>query len=93
MGMPKYSLEFILSVRDISIETLKNSIIEFGEDLDIAHCPGDNAKDKNLLIHIRSEDPTIVFDACAQFGRIKSVKVHEEKTGEIQNQNTDLKPE
>ena len=75
--MPKYSLEFILCVRDISIETLKNSIIEFGDGLQIAQCPDDNAKGKNLKIHINADDPTIIFDTCGQFGRIKSAKIDE----------------
>ena len=86
--MPKYSLEFILSVRDISIETMKNSIIKFGDSLVVTECPDDNTKDKNFKIHINAEDPTIIFDTCAQFGRIKSVRVHEEKMGEIPNPNT-----
>lgn len=86
--MPKYSLEFILCVGDIANETIENSIREFGEGLQISECPEDNVKDKNLKIQISADDPTIIFDTCAQFGRIKSVKVHEEKMGKIQNPNT-----
>ena len=78
--MSKYSLEFILSVRDISIETMKNSIVEFGDSLEVTECPDDNTKDKNFKIRINAEEPTIIFDTCAQFGRIKSVKVNEGAT-------------
>jgi len=76
--MPKYCLEFILNMSGLSTETLKNSIIEFGEELEISQLPQGNAADKmDFRIRIYTEDPTIIFDTCAQFGRIKSVKVNE----------------
>jgi len=75
--MNKYSVEFILEIRDAAIETIKNSIREFGEDIEIQELPGKGAaKERSLNIHIRTEDPTIVFDICAEFGRIKTVKIH-----------------
>jgi dihydroxyacetone kinase-like predicted kinase len=75
--MPKYSLEFILHIQDATVEIVKNSIREFGEDIEVRELPrGDAAKGKDLNIHIRTEDPTIVFDICAEFGRIKRVKIH-----------------
>jgi len=76
--MPKYSLEFILSVGEISLETLKNSIIEFGENLEISQCQPADKKDRELLIRVSAEEPTLLFDACAQFGRIKSVKINDD---------------
>lgn len=75
--MPRYYLEFILSISDASPEMIKNSIVEFGNNLKIADCEEAANKGKNFKINIDTEDPTIIFDACAQFGRIKSVKVEE----------------
>ncbi len=79
--MHRYYLEFILVVEGISIkEDLRNSIIEFGRDLEISCATGAPAG-RELKICINTEDPTIIFDACAQFGRIKSVRVNEDDQG------------
>lgn len=62
----------------LSSEALKNSILEFGEDLEITQMPQDNdVKDKDFRIRIHTEDPTVIFDTCAQFGRLKSIKIDE----------------
>lgn len=75
--MHKYSVEFILYVYSVSAETVQNSIGELGEGLEIRELPQENvAKGRNLQIHIRTQDPTIIFDTCAELGRIKSVKIH-----------------
>jgi dihydroxyacetone kinase-like predicted kinase len=74
--MRKYCLEFILNMQNATLETLKNSIIEFGEDLEIFQLPQDSAiKGREFKVRIHTEDPTIIFDTCAQFGRLKSIKV------------------
>ena len=78
--MSKYFLEFILYIQNTSPETIKNSIREFGDNLEIIDCEDGSIKGKNFKIHIRTEDPTIIFDTCAQFGRIKSVKINEAET-------------
>jgi len=79
--MQKYSLEFILNTQnDITLQTLKSSIFQFGENLDICLLPtAEVAKEQDFRICIHTEDPTIIFDACSQFGRLKSVKVNEIK--------------
>jgi len=60
------------------METLKNSIVEFGEGLEISQIPQDNSiKSRDFKIRVYTEDPTIIFDTCAQFGRLKSIKVNE----------------
>ena len=69
--MHRYYLEFTLIAKSIPIDNLRNSIIEFGRDLEISQGEGE------FNIRIDTEDPTIIFDTCAQFGRIKSVKVEE----------------
>ena len=30
---------------------------------------------------MKAQDPTVIFDICAQFGRIRSVKVQEKEAG------------
>jgi hypothetical protein len=93
--MPKYHLEFILYIQDPSLDILKNSIIEFGENLEILELLEEEAEDKNSIVSelkeefevkrgknfrvsLKTEDPTIIFDTCAQFGKIKSVKINED---------------
>jgi len=73
---PKYQLEFTLETGDVSVQVLKNSLLEFGQDLEVNPIAVET-KNKDFRIYIRTEDPTLVFDACAEFGRIKSVKVNE----------------
>ena len=80
--MLKYSLEFILNMQAASSETLRDSIVGFGEDLEIYQLPQDNDdKDRNFRIHIYTEDPTVIFDTCAQFGRLKSIRINELSEG------------
>ncbi len=77
--MRKYYLEFILNMQAVSLEPLRNSIIEFGEGLEILQLPQDtDVKARDFRIRIYTEDPTIIFDTCAQFGRLKSIKIDEE---------------
>ncbi len=75
--MSRYYLEFILCINDASAETIKNAIMEFGDNLKITDCDEDALKGKSFKIHINAEDPTIIFDTCAEFGRIKSVRIEE----------------
>ena len=80
--MPKYCLEFILNMQTVSLETLRNSIVEFGEDLEVFPLPQDNeVKARDFRIRIYTEHPTIIFDTCAQFGRLKSIKINELSEG------------
>jgi len=82
--MDKYNLEFVLHIHSTSVEMIRNSIAELGEDLQIHTLTQEHeAKGRSCLpagrdlkIHILTEDPTIIFDTCAEFGRIKSVKIH-----------------
>jgi dihydroxyacetone kinase-like predicted kinase len=75
----KYNLEFILYAHLGSVGTIKSSLTEFGDNLEVVNCEGDSEKGKNFKVSIKTEDPTMVFDICSQFGRIKSVKVNEIK--------------
>lgn len=73
--MQNYSLEFILNIKDASSETIKNSLVEFGKNLEISALETETAKGIDFKIRITTEDPTIIFDTCSQFGRLKSVKI------------------
>ncbi len=73
--MQKYHIEFILYVHDASEEAVERAISGLGEALEISDCRDGLDKGRNFKISIQSEDPTLIFDTCAQFGRIKSVKI------------------
>jgi dihydroxyacetone kinase-like predicted kinase len=76
--IPKFKLGFILHTYNTAIETVRSALAEFGEKLDVAEVIEASQKGKNFKININTEDPTIVFDVCSQFGRIQSVKVEDE---------------
>ena len=66
-------------MQNASPQALKNSIIEFGEGLEILELPQESTvQSRDFKIRIYTEDPTIIFDTCAQFGRLKSIKIDEE---------------
>jgi dihydroxyacetone kinase-like predicted kinase len=83
--MQKYLLEFVLHTQNSSLKTIKSSLAEFGEDLQIIDFLPDNqdvnVKGKNFKININTEEPTTIFDICSQFGRIRTIKVNEIKSG------------
>lgn len=72
--MIKYFMEFTLQAADISEEVIRNSITEFGSEVEVLPLGG-----ADFRIHICTEDPTIIFDVCSDFGRITSVKVDEQR--------------
>lgn len=76
--MHKYYLEFILNPYHASAEMIKNALAEFGENLGIADFEVFNSEDKSFKINICTEEPTVMFDICSQFGRISSIKINEE---------------
>jgi dihydroxyacetone kinase-like predicted kinase len=75
--MRKYCLEFILNTYNASAEMIKNSLSEFGEGLRVAVCQDNSSGGEDLKISMNTEDPTVIFDLCAQFGRIKAIKIGE----------------
>jgi len=77
--MQKYLLEFVLHAQNSSSSIIKNSLAEFAEALEINDsCRDINAKSRDFIVRLRTEDPTVIFDICSQIGRIKSVKINEE---------------
>jgi len=74
--MKKSNLNFILTTMGIPEQEIKKSLVNFGDDLQILvlEKSGESrVQDYNIIIS--TEDPTIIFDLCAEFGRIKSVKI------------------
>lgn len=74
----KFHLEFILHMQNPSLETIKNSLAEFGEGLEITECQDNSGESRNFKININTQEPTAIFDICAQFGRIRSAKIKED---------------
>jgi dihydroxyacetone kinase-like predicted kinase len=79
MSIPKYQMEFILQGQDLSAQKIRSSLAEFGDALEVSECQDLAIGGKNFKVGMTSEDPTVIFDLCAQFARIKSVKVNEIK--------------
>jgi dihydroxyacetone kinase-like predicted kinase len=73
--MQKFSLEFILNIRAASIEEIRGSLSGLGEGLVISGPEQDSPGSQDLKISIHTEDPTLIFDTCSQFGKLKSVKI------------------
>ena len=70
-------LEFILHTYEGSEEKIKNALSEFGRDLQIAESVDAESAGRNFIVQLNTDDPTVIFDLCAQFGRIRSVRVDE----------------
>ena len=75
INIPKFKLEFNLHTYNTTLEAVKSSLAEFGEGLEVSEVTESTQKGSNFKISMKTEDPTIVFDVCSQFGRIGSVKV------------------
>jgi len=75
MFIKRYSLEFDLNNKEINQEEVKKSLLDFGENINVA----DNSVNgqKTLKICLETLDPATIFDICAQFGRIGCIKVNE----------------
>ena len=76
--MHKYFLEFTLSTHDYSMDEIKECLLGLGESLEILPLPQcDTERARNYKIHLNVEDAMLVFDTCAQLGKIKSVRINE----------------
>lgn len=77
--MQKYSLELILHSYEATVQSIRSSLSEFADALEIdeAKEQGPEEKGRDIKIFIRTEDPTAIFDICSQFGRIRTAKIDE----------------
>ncbi len=74
-----YHLDFVLSAADTSSDVLKKSLEGCVDNPEILEMPDENSqKCKNFMIQVRTQDPTLIFDICSQYGKISSVRVNEE---------------
>ncbi len=72
----KYNLKFILHSKNNTLKLIKSSLAEFGGNLEVVQTL-DFQETSDYEVQLVTEDPTLVFDLCAQFGRIRSIKVQE----------------
>jgi len=70
----RYTLEFILTAYGTTQKALSDALAALGDSLLITPQQSPN----EFKVSMAVEDPTLVFDACAELGRIKSVKVEED---------------
>jgi dihydroxyacetone kinase-like predicted kinase len=76
--MLRYQVEFILSGHYDSVEIVRETIQGLGTSLEIIPCEREPlAKGVEVKIRVVTDDPTLIFDTCAQFGRMKSIRVAE----------------
>ena len=71
----KFNLEFILHANNATVKTVKSSLSEFAESVEVEDNHG--GKSEDFKINLVTEDPTMIFDVCSQFGRIRSIKISE----------------
>lgn len=76
---PRYKVEFILHVYNISLEAVKSSLVEFSDKIEVYNYSDEQSKGDNFKVVITTFEPALVFDVCSQFGRIRSVKIDEEE--------------
>jgi dihydroxyacetone kinase-like predicted kinase len=77
--MQKYHLEFILHAQEGVAKNIRNALAEFSEALEIVCGASDGVPGENFCVRLNTEDPTVIFDLCSQFGRIRQAKVDEIK--------------
>lgn len=76
--MLKYQLEFILNAYNTGVKEVRASLENFGWDLEVLEISeGESLRAGDFKIFIHTQDPTLIFDLCSQFGKIKSVKIDE----------------
>lgn len=72
-------MEFILHAHVSSQAAIKSSLSEFAEKVEVGEPVNPASTSSDFQVNIITEDPTLIFDTCSQFGRIKSAKINEAK--------------
>ena len=74
----RYSVDFILNSGNTTREGIEDSLSGLGDELVISQASSAERQDStDYNIRIITQDPTLIFDVCSQFGRLKSVKIGE----------------
>lgn len=66
-----------MSAKDSSQQEICNCLLEFGEDLEMEDTH-QGISGQDYKISLVTENPTMIFDICGQFGKIKSIRINEE---------------
>ncbi len=74
----KFKVEFILHAYNMSLDAVKSALVEFADTIEVSEFSDDKSGEDNFKVIMVTLEPALVFDVCAQFGRIRSVKVSEE---------------
>jgi len=78
--MQKFSLEFILSASNASAEMILHSLMQAGEGAKVLEIPQrQEPQTESFQVQVSTQDPTLIFDICSQFGRIRSIRIDEKK--------------
>ena len=75
--MQKFTMEFILHADPSSKEAIRSSLLEFAEKVEVGEPLNQTELFADFRLNVITDDPTLVFDASSQFGRIKSAKINE----------------
>ena len=75
--MQKFIMEFILHAHVSSQKAIKSSLSEFAEKVEVGEPVNPAGISSDFKVNIVTEDPTLIFDTCSHFGRIKSAKINE----------------
>lgn len=60
-------------------EAFKKALAPYADSLEIDPMPrADADRLRHYKVQILAIDPTIIFDMCAEYGRIKAVKIDEQ---------------
>jgi hypothetical protein len=78
MNAQRYRLNFIIHTYNVKLGMIKSSLAEFAEAIEVSGIGSPSGKGESFSVTLSTEDPTIIFDVCSQFGRIRSVKVEDE---------------
>ncbi len=74
----RFKVEFVLHAYNISGDAIKSALVEFTDTVEVCAFHDDKNKENSFRILVTTLEPALVFDVCAQFGRIRSAKVDEE---------------
>lgn len=75
--MNRYHLEFILNTHNDSLAAIKENLSTVSQGMEVDQLSSDNLNMTDFKFSLFTMDPTIIFDTCAEYGRIKSIKISE----------------
>ncbi len=73
----RYRINFTLHAHGPTFKDIKNAFAEFAQELSIEEAPEQADGAKDFKVGLVSDEPTSIFDICAQLGRIRQIKVDE----------------